>query len=95
MVLQAYKHKIQYPQHLFLFYGWYDNNWWIGTAESQKDLQKIYPSCTPEQRASVVRYSLAPALAEQLRDQNQSTVTTSGIVSLSLIMFSSKSVLTM
>ena len=78
---QAYEHKVQYPRNLFLFYGWYASDWWIGTEENQKDLQKIYPSCTPEQRASVVRYSLVPVIAEQLSHQNQSTVTSTGIVS--------------
>lgn len=42
----------------------------------------MYPSCTAEQRASVVAYSLAALQAEFLADQNESAVIDSGIVSV-------------
>ena len=79
--LQAYKHKKRYPQYLFLFLGWYDENWWTLTGEAQESVHELYPDCTSEHIASVVPYSLAPLLAEFLVDQNESTVTDSGIVS--------------
>ena len=84
--LQAYEHGIHYPQYTFLFYGWYGPNWWIGTAKEQEYLRTIYPDCTREQRASVVRYSLAPLQAEFLVDQDESTVISSGIVSSAIIL---------
>ena len=79
--MQAVEHGIRYPHHVFLFYGWYTSNWWLGTEQEQDELRTMYPNCTPEQRASVVSYSLAPLQAEFLEDQNKSAVISSGIVS--------------
>ena len=79
--MQAYEFGMRYPQHVFLFYGWYANNWWLGTEQEQCLLRTMYPDCTPEQRASVVPYSLAPLQAEFLEDQNKSAIISSGIVS--------------
>ena len=81
--MQASEYGIRYPQYIFLFYGWYAKNWWVGTEEEQELLRNMpmYSKCTPEQRASVVPYSLAPLQAEFLDDQNESTIISSGIVS--------------
>ena len=79
--LQAYQHGIHYPQNMFLFYGWYSDNWWMGTEDEQKYLLREYPGCTAEQRASVLAYSLAPLQAEFLVDQDERAVIDSGIVS--------------
>ena len=81
--MQAFEDGIRYPQYIFLFYGWYENNWWVGTEEEQDLLRNMsaFSGCTAEQRASVVPYSLAPLLAEFLQDQNESTIISSGIVS--------------
>ena len=79
--MQAYEHKKRYPQYLFLFLGWYDDNWWTLKGEELENVKKRYPDCTSEHIASVVPYSLAPLLAEFLSDQDESTVTSSGIVS--------------
>ena len=83
-LLQAFEYGIQYPQYIFLFYGWYSSNWWVGTEEEQDLLGNMsaFSDCTAEQRASVVPYSLAPLQAEFLEDQNKSTIISSGIVSL-------------
>ena len=83
IILQAYEYGIRYPQNVFLFYGWYADNWWVGTGSQQEEyLRTMYPSCTAEQRASVVAYSLAALQAEFLADQNESAVIDSGIVSV-------------
>ena len=66
---------------MFLFYGWYSDNWWVGTEKEQECLRVMYPGCTAEQRASVAVYSLAPLQAEFLVDQDESAVIDSGIVS--------------
>ena len=81
--MQAFEHGIRYPQYMFLFYGWYESNWWVGTEEEQNILRNMsaFSGCTAEQRASVVPYSLAPLQAEFLQDQNESTIISSGIVS--------------
>jgi hypothetical protein len=81
--MQAFEYGIRYPQYIFLLYGWYSPNWWVGTKEEQDNLRNIpaFSDCTVEQRASVVRYSLAPLTAEFLHDQNESAIISSGIVS--------------
>ena len=81
--VQAFEHNIRYPQYIFLFYGWYDSEWWVGTEKEQELLRNtsMYSDCTVEQRASVVPYSLAPLQAEFLDDQNKSAIISSGIVS--------------
>ena len=81
--LQAFEYGIRYPQYIFLFYGWYTSNWWVGTEEEQDLLRNIsaFSSCTAKQRASMVPYSLAPLQAEFLQDQNESTIISGGIVS--------------
>jgi hypothetical protein len=55
----------------------------VGTKEEQDNLRNMsaFSDCTPEQRASVVPYSLAPLTAEFLHDQNESAIISSGIVS--------------
>ena len=82
-LLQAYEHGIRYPQYLFLFYGWYSDNWWVGTESEQKDISERYPGCTVKQRESVVPYSLAPLQAEFL--MNESIEIDSGIVSYTMM----------
>ena len=59
---------------MFLTYGWYAVRWWEGEEEDPED------GCTPDQRESVLRYTLAPLQFEFLDDYNATTDT--GIVSL-------------
>ena len=50
--MQAYEQGIFYPRNLFLFYGWYSDNWWVGS-----DSEGL--SCTLEERERVVSSGLA------------------------------------
>ena len=58
---QAYREEIIYPRYLFLFYGWYNGQWWIGS-------EKENLSCTAEQRKRVVRSGLAALQDELISD---------------------------
>ena len=49
-LLQAHREMLKYPKHLFITYGSYETNWWA----TQDVLD-----CTPEERAEVLKYSLA------------------------------------
>ena len=70
--LQAYEQGILYPRYIFLFYGWYVDNWWVGS-----DSENL--TCTAEQRAMVVRSTLAPVQDEFITDCSKTA--NSGIVS--------------
>ena len=50
--MQAYRQEVLYPRYLFLFYGWYNDQWWIGSKHENL-------SCTVEQRERVIRSGLA------------------------------------
>ena len=49
---------------MFITYGWYANNWWIGPGASSQY------NCTDEERATVVPYTLAVIVPEFLTDGN-------------------------
>lgn len=71
--MQAYLHNIQYPTHLLVtyMYTWYSaREWW--------NLDNRTHKCTPEERASVMRYVLGPTQFEFI--SNYSTVPATGIV---------------
>ena len=70
--MQAYKQGIYYPQYLFIFIGWYSDQWWIGNENENL-------SCTVEQRERVISSSLAPLQEEYIT--NCSRIVDSGIVS--------------
>ena len=70
--MQAYEQGISYPRNLFLFYGWYSDNWWVGSESENL-------SCTQEQREGVIRSGLAVVQDEFLSDCSK-TIST-GIVS--------------
>jgi hypothetical protein len=78
LYVQAYEQGIFYPRNLFLFYGWYDDNWWVGS-----DSEGL--SCTPEERERVVRSGLAIVNDEALSDCSKNIST--GIVRSSIILF--------
>ena len=67
---------------MFISYGWYVDEWWIGPAYSSEY------NCTAEERATVLQYTLAPVQREYPADFD--TVTETGIVSIwdvSLMLF--------
>ena len=68
---QAYQRGLRYPRHLFLTYGWYDQNWWL--VEDQN------LSCTAQERESVLGRSFAFLQFDFLDGRNLTTDT--GIVS--------------
>ena len=70
--VQAYKQGIIYPRYLFLFYGWYSDQWWIGSEDDNI-------SCTTEQMETVIGPALAPIQDEFISNCSRSTST--GIVS--------------
>ena len=59
--MQAYEQGIFYPRNLFLFYGWYSDNWWVGS-----DSEGL--SCSLEERERVVSSGLAIVNDEALSD---------------------------
>ena len=61
-----------YPRYMFLTYGWYEYRWFA--EEMQGD------ECTPAERESVLRYTLAVLRDEFLT--NLSIFTDTGIVSI-------------
>ena len=69
--MQAYEQGIFYPRSLFLFYGWYSDNWWVGS-----DSEGL--SCSLEEREIVVRSGLAIVNDEAISDC--STNISTGIV---------------
>ncbi len=76
--VQAYEQGIFYPRNLFLFYGWYVDNWWVGS-----DSENL--SCTREEREIVVQSGLAIVNDEALSDCSKNIST--GIVRSSIILF--------
>ena len=70
--MQAYEQEIFYPHNLFLFYGWYSDNWWVSS-----DSEGL--SCSQEQRERVISSGLAVVQDESLSDCSKNTGT--GIVS--------------
>ena len=70
--MQAYKQNIFYPRYLFLFYGWYNDQWWI--ASENENI-----SCTPEQMERVIGPALAPLQNEFISNCSENSDT--GIVS--------------
>ena len=61
LLLQAYKQGIFYPKNLFLFYGWYVDQWW-------KEGENENLPCTAKQRERVVSSGLAPLQDEFISD---------------------------
>jgi len=59
---------------MFLTFAWYVDRWWEGEDPENR--------CTPEQRESVLPYTLAPLQFEFIDDYNATTDT--GIVSIML-----------
>ena len=72
-IMQAYRQGVMYPRYLFFFYGWYADQWWVGTED--EDL-----TCTSEQREMVISSGLAPVLDEFT--SNCSRVASTGTVSI-------------
>ena len=72
--MQAYEQEIFYPRNLFLFYGWYLDNWWVSSDSEGHGL-----SCSQEQRERVISSGLAVVQDESLSDCSKNTGT--GIVS--------------
>jgi hypothetical protein len=70
-LMQAYEQGIFYPRSLFLFYGWYADNWWVGSANEGL-------SCSQEDRERVVQSGLAIVNDEALSDCSKNIST--GIV---------------
>lgn len=58
--MQASLRGVKYPRYEFLLYGWYDNQWWIGSAEEETKLLKLYNNCSIAERESVIGPALAP-----------------------------------
>ena len=71
--MQAYEQEIFYPRNLFLFSGWYSDNWWIGNNTGEG------LSCTEEQRERVISSGLVVVQDEIRSDCSKNTST--GIVS--------------
>ena len=76
--MQASAEKKYYPRYQFIFLGWYDDNWWVGSASEQKHLMDQY-NCSVEDRERVLQYSLTIIQDEFI--SNFSKVVDSGIVS--------------
>ena len=69
--MQAYEQRIRYPRYLFLFYGWYGENWWRGS-----DSENL--TCTQEDREEVIESGLAVVFDEAITDCSRNIST--GIV---------------
>ena len=72
--MQAYKQGLRYPKQEFIIYGWYDDGWWI-----EREAERIL-SCTPEEIAETLDYTLATRSPEFYTDA--SLVTEGGLVSV-------------
>ena len=70
--MQAFDQGVFYPRNLFLFLGWYSDNWWVGS-----DSERL--SCTQEERERAISSGLAVFLDEFLSDCSKNIST--GIVS--------------
>ena len=75
---QAHASKMYYPRYQFIFLGWYDANWWVGSEDQQASLMEEY-QCSVEDRQRVMQYSLAIDKDEFLGDDDSFTVD-SGLV---------------
>ena len=49
---------MQYPEFMMITSGWYLDEWWTEPATSDRY------KCSPEERATVLPYTLAPLLRE-------------------------------
>ena len=76
---QAVLQRLYYPYSMFMFLGWYDQDWWIGSEEEQLHLESTYKGCTVKARFEVVKYSLAPLSGYHTTDSFE--VTDTGTVS--------------
>jgi hypothetical protein len=74
MFMQAYEQELFYPRNLFLFYGWYSDNWWVGNRSEGL-------SCSQEDRERVVSSGLA-VVQDEFRSDCSRNIST-GIVSSS------------
>ena len=80
-VMQASQQGIHYPRNQFLFYGWYEEQWWVGDEEEEDELRILYKNnCTVEQREHVIGPAMAPLQDEFI--SNCSIMADSGIVSI-------------
>ena len=70
-IIQAYEQGILYPRYLFLFYGWYSENWWVGSENENL-------TCSQEDREEVIKSGLAIVFDESITDCSQNIST--GIV---------------
>ena len=70
-----------YPRNEFLLFGWYGQQWWIGSEEEEAMLQVLYGnSCSIADRERVIGPALAPIIEEYI--SNCSKEVDSGIVKL-------------
>lgn len=69
---QAYREGIFYPRYLFLFYGWYMDQFWVEVGNENL-------TCTEEQRERVISSALAPRQDEHITECSRRAET--GIVS--------------
>lgn len=69
--MQAYKQKIFYPRNLFLFYGWYVDQWWVGSESENL-------TCTQENRERVISSGVA-VVQDEFRSDCSKNIST-GIV---------------
>ena len=60
--IQAYVEGIRYPKYLLITYGWYSREWW------KEGITYSNYTCTAEERASILAYSLAPRVRESYTD---------------------------
>ena len=81
--MQASKQGARYPRYEFLFYGWYSEQWWIGSKQEQEQLQMLFNgNCSAAQRENVIGPAMAPLQNEFIT--NCSKIIDSGIVSESI-----------
>ncbi len=75
----------RYPRVQFLINGWYNENWWEGSAEEQEDLERKF-GCTTEQRKSLVQYILG--VSTTAKDvENYTKISDNGYVSAVISLF--------
>jgi len=70
-----------YPRYQFIFPGWYDRNWWVGSEEQQASLLEEH-LCSVADRETVLQHSLAIDKNEFMSNIPSHTAD-SGLVSLS------------
>ena len=72
VVIQAFKRGWQYPQYVYLFYGWYRDQWWFPVKEDNI-------TCNSSQMEQVIERSLIITQCPEIL--NRSEITDIGIVS--------------